>query len=187
MKVNNTPSINNLPNHAINKKEKQAKGEDKAYVAQDEYVKSTEEAPPTTYKKPTTKVDETTILKLKEESEATYNSLRELVRQLLLRQGLKPEDLKRLDQTIEVDETARLEAQALISEGGALSAENVSDRIVAFAKAISGGDKEKFNEIKAAIEEGFRQAEEALGGTLPEVSQKTYKLVMEKLENWLNE
>jgi hypothetical protein len=52
------------------------------------------------------------------------------------------------------------------------------------AVANAGGDTEKFDQIKAAIEKGFEMAKETLGGTLPEISMDTYDAVMEKLDNW---
>ncbi len=87
---------------------------------------------------------------------------------------------------IEVDEKAVTEANELISEGGKFSPEAVSDRIVNFAKAISGGDTDKYELLKDAIEKGFNEAKELLGGSLPDISNKTYDLVMEKLDNWAN-
>lgn len=87
---------------------------------------------------------------------------------------------------IEVDEQAVVEANELISDGGEFSPETVSDRIVNFAKTISGGDTEKYGLLKDAIEKGFNEAREILGGSLPEISEKTYGLVMEKLDTWAN-
>jgi len=87
---------------------------------------------------------------------------------------------------VEVDEQAVSEAKQLISEGGKFSPEAVSDRIVNFAKSISGGDTEKYGLLKDAIEKGFNEAREILGGSLPEISETTYDLVMDKLDNWAN-
>lgn len=149
--------------------------------AQDEYVKSDESAKKATYDKP--KVDQATIDRLYQESNRAYNYLKQIVAQLLERQGLTFQDWSK----VEVDDQARAEANALISEGGELSPEKVSDRIVEFAKAISGGDKSKIDTLKEAIEKGFAEAARILGGELPEVSQKTYDLVMEKLDKWVQE
>lgn len=149
----------------------------------DEYIPSEKEQS-VVYEKPSYKADANTIERLKAESEQAHEQLKNLVRQLLEKQGMTFEELASGKKEFVVDEEARTEAQAAISEGGSSSPENVSDRIVDFAKAISGGDKSKFELLKNAIEEGFSQAAEALGGALPEVSQKTYDLVMEKLNNW---
>lgn len=136
------------------------------------------------YKKP----DNTSLIeKLKAESEQAHEQLRNLVRQLLERQGMRFQDVISGEKELVVDEEARLQAQAAIGEGGPSSPENVSDRIVEFAKAISGGDKSKFELLKGAIQDGFEAARQALGGTLPDISNKTYDLVMEKLDRWMEE
>ena len=104
---------------------------------------------------------------------------------MLKRQGktlnlVKPGDL------VEVDEKARLEAQELIGPNGDLGAEAVSQRLVDFAIALSGGDKSKADTLKGAIEKGFKEAEKILG-ELPDLSKETYKLTMEKFDSWINE
>ncbi|HZJ84690.1 MAG TPA: hypothetical protein VFD02_03950 [Syntrophomonadaceae bacterium] len=175
--------VNNIPPAYMNKQEvDQPKGDDKGRIdGKDEFIRSDEAAKKATYDKP--KVDHATIGRLKAESDRAYNSLKQIVAQLLERQGLTFREWN----LVEVDETARLEAQALIGEGGELSPEKVSDRIVDFAKALSGGDKDKIETLRGAIEKGFEAAAKALGGKLPEISQQTYDLVMEKLDNWLQE
>lgn len=188
MRINNTPDINYSANQYSKPKEKlDSKNEQKTDIIKDEYIPSETNTKKATYKKPHLQVDEKTIQRLKEESERTYNSLREMVRQLLERQGMTLKDLDDPEKIVKVDEEARLEAQAMIAEEGPLSPEAVSDRIVEFAKAISDGDKDKFDTLKAAIEEGFKQAADVLGGELPEISQRTYDLVMEKLDKWVEE
>ncbi len=139
------------------------------------------------YDKPVAKPDVETIAHLKAESDRIYSHLKEMVRQLLERQGLSFQEwMAGEGETVpvEVDDATRAEAAAMIGEGGELSAEAVSDRIVAFAKALSGEDKSKLGLLRGAIEEGFAQAKEALGGTLPDISQKTWVLIQEKLDAW---
>lgn len=184
MKIN--PNIVNnptYPNIIGNAKENQGKYEAKIEKG-GQYIPSQGEEKKITYEKP--KVNQAEIQRLKEESDRIHENLRRMVEELLKRQGMTFRDLE-LGKEVEVDEIAREEAQALIGEGGELSPEKVSDRIVDFAKAISGGDRGKFEILKSAIEEGFKQAAEALGGELPEISQKTYDLVMEKLNQWVEE
>lgn len=137
-----------------------------------------------TYGRSTGKIDQAGIEKLRAESEKAFESLRRLVEQLLQRQGYSARSVQAGFEELRVDETARAEAAALIADDGPLGAEAVSNRIVEFAIAISGGDKSKVEQLKGAIEEGFRQVREMLGG-LPEVSVKTYDLVMKKLDNWV--
>lgn len=74
------------------------------------------------------------------------------------------------------------EAQQLVSEDGFFGVEKTSDRIVNFAINAFGDDPEKFEEMRAAIEDGFKQAADAFGGSLPEISHQTYDAVMEKLD-----
>lgn len=71
-----------------------------------------------------------------------------------------------------------------ISEDGEFGVKAVSDRIVKFAIAISGGDKTKLDMLKSAIEKGFEQARKALGGTLPDICNQTHDEVMKKLDEW---
>lgn len=140
------------------------------------------------YSKSKAKVDKGRMAELKAEGEKAYSHLRQLVEMLLTDQGVRHKQATDLyeDKMIEVTEDMRLEAQALIAEGGELSAEKVSDRIVEFAKAASGGDKNKLDMIKGAIDKGFGEAKRVLGG-LPDISQRTYDLIMQKLEDWVNE
>ena len=129
--------------------------------------------------------DKNTILKLKRQSQEAHSQLIRLVQEMLKRQG-KSLELLGADEIVEVDETARLEAKALIGPDGPLGAEAVSQRLVDFAIAISGGDKSKAETLRSAIEQGFKEAEKILG-ELPDVSKETYKLTMEKLDAWAKE
>ena len=128
--------------------------------------------------------DKATITKLKKDSQQAHAQLIRIVQEMLKRQG-KTLELLDEDEIVEVDETARLEAQALIGPDGPLGAEAVSQRLVDFAIAISGGDKSKADSLRAAIEQGFDEAEKILG-ELPEISKETYKLTMEKFDAWVN-
>ena len=74
------------------------------------------------------------------------------------------------------------------------NAENTSQRIVDFAvsffDAFKGSGSEFLDTIKAAIEDGFKQARDMLGDLPDQVSgliDDTYNLVMEKLDAWGNE
>lgn len=141
--------------------------------------------------------DELTISMLYEESEKAYDGLRRIVDDLLKRQGITLDKLgkgnyadkikedKLKGRMVKIDAQAKKEAAYMIGPNGPLNAENTSDRIVKFAKAISGGDKNKLDELKDAIKQGFDAVKEIFG-ELPELSQNTYDLVMEKLDKWEN-
>lgn len=189
MKITSNPltyQLPNLPRKEIIKKEDTPKNIQTPKKQTDEYIPSKPNNSGI-YKKPSYQAHTMTIEKLKAESDRAHEQLRNLVKQMLEKQGLTFQDAFIGGKEIVVDEDTRLAAQAAISDEGPLSAEKVSDRIVDFAKAISGGDKNKFNLLKGAIEDGFNAAKSALGGTLPEVSQKTFDLVMEKLDRWKEE
>jgi len=79
------------------------------------------------------------------------------------------------------------EAQAAISEGGAYSVEAVSDRIFGLAEALSGGDSGKLSEMRAAVEEGFRQAgmvfKDITGkDEMPQITHDTYNEIMSRFD-----
>jgi|GEM_PF-1142565 len=77
-------------------------------------------------------------------------------------------------------------AQEQIDDGGYWGAEAVSKRILDFAKSISGGDKSKIPLLRDAVKKAFDEVREKFGGKLPEVSEKTYELVMKGFEEWEN-
>ena len=76
----------------------------------------------------------------------------------------------------------RLQAQQDISEDGYWGVNQTSDRIVSFATALTGGDPDKIEEMRAAFQKGYKQAEQTWGGKLPEISQRTYDAVLEKFD-----
>ncbi len=139
------------------------------------------------YGKPTGKLNAEEINRLWEQTEKATQSLRDLVEKLIGRQGKKVRDAQEGEEPLIIDDEAKAEAERLISEDGEWGVKAVSTRIVDFAKAVSGGDKSKLDEIRSAIDEGFKQAEKALGGALPDISKKTYDEVMKRLDDWENE
>lgn len=85
-----------------------------------------------------------------------------------------------------VDEAARVEAQKSIEEGGYWSPENTASRIVDFAKALTGGDPSKIEDMRGAIDKGFKEATKAWGKDLPDITNDTYDLIQKKLDAWAN-
>ena len=128
--------------------------------------------------------DSKTIEQLKTESEKAHSQLIRLVQEMLKKQGKSFSHLNPSD-TIKVDEATRQEAAAMIGPDGPYGVEAVSDRLVDFAKAISGGDKSKAESLRSAIGQGFKEAERILGG-LPQISKDTYARTMEKFDAWVN-
>ena len=129
------------------------------------------------------------VNKLKADAEARTAQLRSLVEKLISGQGnaIGTADdmwaiLRKGDFT--VDAATKAQAQADIAEDGYWGVEATSDRILDFAKALTGGDPSKIEEMREAFEKGFKQATETWGGELPEISQKTYDAVMSKFDAW---
>lgn len=75
-------------------------------------------------------------------------------------------------------------AQELISEEGYFGVEQTSQRIVDFAINAFGDDPTKLTQMKDAIDKGFKEAAEAFGGMLPEISHQTYAAIMDKLDDF---
>ena len=128
--------------------------------------------------------DQASIQGLKAESAKSFDSFKKMIESSLARQG-KAVNLSNI-KNLKIDQATRLEASALIAEDGPLGVENLSDSIVDFAIALSGGDKGKLDTLIQAIDKGFEQAKKQLGG-LPDISMKTYDRIMEKLDDWKNE
>lgn len=76
-----------------------------------------------------------------------------------------------------VDAKTKADAQAAISEDGYWGVAKTSQRIFDFAHALAGDDPEKMKEMQAAVEKGFKQAEEAWGGSLPSICGDTHTAI----------
>ena len=164
------------------------KAVDKAAV----YEKS-ETTTSTTYKT-NSKVDQATIDKLKADAEARYANLASLVEKLMTKQGQTYKyatlsDLMKGVQSgeIEVDPATVEQAKKDVADDGYWGVEQTADRIASFAKALTGGDASKVEEMRKAIEKGFGEATKTWGSDLPEISQKTYDRVNEMLDEWAAE
>ena len=75
-------------------------------------------------------------------------------------------------------------AQEAISENGYWGVKQTSERIVAFGKALVGGDPSRVEEMRDAFVKGYQAAEKAWGGALPEISKQTYDAVMKLFDEW---
>lgn len=138
------------------------------------------------------KVDSETIAKLKADADQRLSQLKGIVEQLITKQGKTSETVSIwsqfrqgiLDGTITVDEATAKQAQEDISEDGYWGVKQTSERILDFAKALTGGDSSKVEDIRTAIEKGFSEAAKLWGDELPDISQKTHDAVMKGLDEW---
>ena len=71
-----------------------------------------------------------------------------------------------------------------IAEDGEWGVEKTSERMFQMAKALSGDDPTKADEMIAAVQKGLKQATQAWGEDLPEISQKTVDATIKKLQDW---
>lgn len=101
-----------------------------------------------------------------------------------MRDAVKNGRLGEYMSNLEVDDATRAEAQSQIGEDGKWGVEATSTRILDFAKAISGGDPEKAETLRNAVIKGFKEAEKAWGGKLPDICQQTYDKVMAGFDDW---
>ena len=131
------------------------------------------------------------IAKMKADSDSRISQLRGIVEQMMSKQGAaigKADDMWSFlaggNFTVSAD--VKAQAQADIAEDGYWGVNQTSDRNLDFAKALSGNDKSKAQELADAFKKGFDQATKAWGGKLPDISQQTYDKVLEKFDSWMN-
>ena len=87
-------------------------------------------------------------------------------------------ELREMFENINVSDADRARAQELVSEDGFFGVSQTSERILNFARAYAGTDPARIERMRAAFQRGFRAAELAWGGELPDISRKTYEAVM---------
>lgn len=129
------------------------------------------------------------IAKMKADSDSRISQLRGIVEQMMRKQGAaigKADDMWSFLAGGNFTVSADVKAQADIAEDGYWGVNQTSDRILDFAKALSGNDKSKAQELADAFKKGFDQATKAWGGKLPDISQQTYDKVLEKFDSWMN-
>ena len=129
------------------------------------------------------------IAKLKADADARVAQLRDLVEKMMTQQGKKIGEADDMWKSLAsgdftVDAETKLKAQQDIAEDGYWGVEQTSDRIVDFAKALSGNDKEKAQLMIDAFKKGFQEATKSWGKELPDISQRTYDAVIQKLQDW---
>lgn len=127
--------------------------------------------------------DANLIAKLKADSEARTAQFKSLVEQMLTKQGKTYNNANDIWSILAsgdftVDPATKAQAQADIAEDGYWGVSQTSQRILDFATALTGGDPDKIDEMRAAFEKGYKQAEKTWGGELPEISKKTYDAVL---------
>ena len=138
-----------------------------------------------------TKSNAAIVAKLKADAEARTSQLQSLVEKMISKQGqtlgtadsiwsfLAKGDFKADAETI-------AQAKKDVAEDGYWGAEQTSDRILSFAKALSGDDPDKAEELLNAFKKGYSEATKTWGMDLPSLCSDTYDLVEKKFNEWMN-
>lgn len=131
--------------------------------------------------------DTNLVNRLKADAENRASQLRSLVEQMMGKQANTYGNANDIwsflrSGNFTVDPATKAQAQADIAEDGYWGVNQTSDRIIQFANALTGGDPDKIESMREAFKKGYAQAEKTWGGSLPEISKKTYDAVMEKFD-----
>ncbi len=139
------------------------------------------------------KVNSALIAQLKADQEQQMQQLTEIVQKMMTGQGKAFSQATGSDSIWKylasgeytVDELAKKKAQEDISEDGYWGVKKTSDRILDFAKALSGDDPSKAQELLDAFDKGYKAATKEWGKDLPDISKQTYDAVHSKFEEWM--
>ena len=131
------------------------------------------------------------VAQLKADAEARTAQLQSLVEKMIAKQGQtlgKADDMWSFlaKGNLKADPETIAQAQKDVAEDGYWGAEQTSDRILSFAKALSGDDPDKAEELLNAFKKGYSQATKSWGGNLPSLCSDTYDLVEKKFGEWMN-
>ncbi len=165
------------------------KGETVSLKKDDSYEKSTQQKQDSSkqiYTKNSAVID-----RLKQDAYERKQQLISLVEKTIGKQGKSYNTLCELftdikNGKVSVDPAYIEQAKKDVAEDGYWGVNQTSDRFVEFAKALTGGDSSKADDMIAAIEKGFEQAKKAWGGKLPDICQKTIDATKEKMNQWKN-
>lgn len=131
------------------------------------------------------------IAQLKADAEQRTSQLQSLVEKMISKQG---QTLGTADSMwsflakgkFDADPETIAQAKKDIASDGYWGAEQTSDRILSFAKALAGDDPDKAEELLNAFKKGYSQATKSWGQDLPSLCSDTYDLVEKKFDKWMN-
>lgn len=143
---------------------------------------------PLTYSKPntsSTKLSPGEIDSLLAESERKSQEFLNLIRGLITKQGLDFSKVVRGEQKLTIEDPKTIEdAKAAIAIDGEYGIKKTAENILNFAKNLMNADPSKMELIRNSIKQGFEAAKGILGGELPDISKKTYDVIMKELDRW---
>ena len=131
------------------------------------------------------------VAQLKADAEARTAQLQSLVEKMIAKQGQtlgKADDMWSFlaKGNLKADPETIAQAKKDIAEDGYWGAEQTSERILSFAKALAGDDPDKAEELLNAFKKGYKEATKTWGGQLPSLCSDTYDLVEKKFNDWMN-
>ena len=124
---------------------------------------------------------------LLEESDRKAQEIINLIKPLVEQQGLDIAKVASGQQKISASPESIKAAQAAVAEGGEFSVQKTAERILSFAKAAIGDDPSKLEKIRNAVEQGFKEAGDILGGNLPDISKQTLDAIRTEFDRWTTE
>lgn len=127
---------------------------------------------------------QTDLAALIEESDRKAQEIVNLIRPLVEQQGLNLAKVISGEQKLTLDPKTIATAKAAIAPDGEFGVQKTAERILSFAKAAIGDDPAKLDKIRAAVERGFQEAADILGGALPEISQQTLTAIQTEFDRW---
>ena len=138
-----------------------------------------------------TKSNAAIVAQLKADAEARTAQLQSLVEKMMTKQG---QTLGTADDmwsflakgNLKADPETIAQAKKDVAEDGYWGAEQTSERILSFAKALSGDDPDKAEELLNAFKKGYKEATKTWGSDLPSLCSDTYDLVEKKFNEWMN-
>lgn len=139
-----------------------------------------------------TALDQTAIIEqMKKDTQGRLQQMQNLVETMMKQQGAaigSSDDMWRFlaSGNFTVTPEVKEQAQKDVSEDGYWGVKQTSDRILEFAKALSGGDSSKGSDLLEAFKTGFKEATKTWGKDLPDISQQTYDAVLEKFDKWMS-
>lgn len=192
-KVNNTPAASKADNVKAAEENKAATSPKTSDTTAVVYEKGSSEVKETakTYTANTEMVE-----KLKADQAERASQFQKLVMDTLTKQGatfgnanvFTSDFWKQFSEKgMTVDEAAVKQAQADIAEDGYWGVKQTSERMVDFAKALTGGDPSKIDEMEKAFEKGYAEATKAWGDELPQLSKDTFEATKAGFQAWREE
>ncbi len=129
------------------------------------------------------------VAQLKADAEARAKQMTDLVHKMMSQQGVaigKSDDMWRFlaSGKFTVDAATKAQAQKDIADDGYWGISQTSQRIFDMAKALTGGDAGKMEEMRKAFEKGFKMATGTWGKKLPDISQRTYDATQKLFDDY---